>query len=114
MLVAARALERPGWENALAHADPDAPHLVFDWSEGGAVDAQAVARVAGVVAGPVVGVVCPHPGGPPTCWCRPPLPGMPLVFARTHGVDFARATVIGHAPVQRTLATALGARYVGL
>ena len=27
------------------------------------------------VSGPVEAAVCPHRGGPPTCWCRPPLPG---------------------------------------
>jgi aryl-alcohol dehydrogenase-like predicted oxidoreductase/predicted kinase len=116
VLVAARVLEQPGWEQALAQAAPEAPHLVFDWSEGGTVDALAgaLAQVATVVAGPVAADVCPHPGGPPTCWCRPPLPGLPLVFARSHGVDLARSTVIGHAAAHRTLATALGARYVHL
>jgi aryl-alcohol dehydrogenase-like predicted oxidoreductase/predicted kinase len=116
VLVAARALERPRWEHALEQAAPDAPHLVFDWREGDTVDALAktVEQVAAVVAGPVVAALCPHPGGPPLCWCRPPLPGLPLVFARSHDVDLARSTVIGHGPAQRTLATALGARYLGL
>ena len=116
VLVAARALEQTGWEQALAQAAPEAPHLVFDWSEGGTVDALAAAveQVAAVVDGPVAADVCPHPGGPPACWCRPPLPGLPLVFARSHGVDLARSTVIGHAAAHRTLATALGARYVHL
>jgi len=116
VLVTAGALEQTGWEQALAQAAPEAPHLVFDWSEGGTVDAlaRAVEQVAAVVAGPVVADVCPHPGGPPTCWCRPPLPGLPLVFARSHGVALARSTVIGQAAAHRTLATALGARYVHL
>jgi len=114
VLVAARALERPGWQEELTRADPDAPHLVFHWSEGGTADALPAAKVAGIVRGPVVAAVCPHPGGPPTCWCRPPLPGLALVFARSHGIDLARSTVIGHAAAQRTLATALGARYVEL
>jgi hypothetical protein len=100
----------------LARIDPEAPHLVFDWREGANAEelAQTVEDVAGVVAGPVVAALCPHAGGPPTCWCRPPLPGLALVFARAHDVDLARSTVIGHAAAQRTLATALGARYVEL
>jgi len=114
VLVAARALERPGWEDALAQADPAAPHLVFDWREGGTVDTGLVDQVAGVVDGPVEAAVCPHPGGPPSCWCRPPLPGLPLVFARSHDVDLARSTLIGQAAAHRQLATALGARYVEL
>ncbi len=38
------------------------------------------------VAGPVEAAACPHPGGPPRCWCRPPLPGLALAFcARPRG-----------------------------
>ena len=57
----------------------DAPHLVFDWSPDGTADALAprVARLAAEVAGPVESALCPHAAGPPTCWCRPPLPGLP-------------------------------------
>ena len=56
----------------------------------------------------------PHRGGPPICWCRPPLPGLPLAFARAHGVDPARSTLIGTSPAHKTLATTLGARYVAV
>ena len=41
-----------------------------------------------------------------------PLPGLPLAFARAHGVDPARSTLVGNTPAHRTLATALAARYV--
>jgi histidinol phosphatase-like enzyme len=56
--------------------------------------------------------LCAHGAGPPTCWCRPPLPGLPLAFARAHGVDPARSIVIGASNAHRTLATTLGAYYV--
>jgi len=56
--------------------------------------------------------LCQHPAGPPTCWCRPPLPGLPLAFAREHGVDPARSVVIGSGTAHKTLAVTLGARYV--
>jgi histidinol phosphatase-like enzyme len=72
-----------------------------------------VAQLEARVTGPVEGAVCPHPGGPPTCWCRPPLPGLPLAFARRHGIDPARSIVVGTSPAHRTLANTLGARYVG-
>jgi aryl-alcohol dehydrogenase-like predicted oxidoreductase/adenylate kinase family enzyme len=93
----------------------DEPHLVFDWRPDATADVLAgdVARLAARVAGPVEGAVCPHPGGPPTCWCRPPLPGLPLAFARRHGIDPARSVVVGTSPAHRTLANTLGARYVG-
>jgi aryl-alcohol dehydrogenase-like predicted oxidoreductase len=93
-----------------------APHLVFDWSPDGTVDALAadVARIAAEVSGPVEGAVCPHPTGPPTCWCRPPLPGLPLAFARAHDVAPSRSMLIGTGAAHKTLATTLGARYVAL
>ena len=55
-----------------------------------------------------------HGGGPPTCWCRPPLPGLPLAFARSHGIDPARSILVGTSPAHRTLATTLGARYLAV
>ena len=85
----------------------DEPHLVFDWSADDL--APAAARVDAAV---VETALCPHGGGPPACWCRPPLPGLPLAFARTHGVDPSRSLLVGSSSAHRTLATTLGARYV--
>jgi hypothetical protein len=98
------------WEAALEHGDPSAPHLVFDWAEDATELDAAAARLATHVSGPVETALCPHGGGPPRCWCRPPLPGLPLAFARAHGVDPARSLLVGTSPAHRTLATALGAR----
>jgi aryl-alcohol dehydrogenase-like predicted oxidoreductase len=114
VLVAAAAVGSPGWKATLAGADPQAPYLVFDWRPGGtAADLSgAVSAVASIVTGPVEAAVCPHPGGAPTCWCRPPLPGLPLAFARRHGVDLARSIMLGTSAAHRTLATALGARHM--
>jgi aryl-alcohol dehydrogenase-like predicted oxidoreductase/adenylate kinase family enzyme len=111
VFIAAGATTEPGWEQP----DTDAPHLVFDWNPDGdrtALDT-AVARVAARVAGPVEAALCPHPAGPPSCWCRPPLPGLPLAFVRAHELDLSRSTVVGTGPAHRTLATALGVRYSG-
>jgi aryl-alcohol dehydrogenase-like predicted oxidoreductase len=96
--------------------DPTAPHLVFDWIPDGTPDAldELTARLRAEVSGAVAGIVCPHGGGPPKCWCRPPLPGLPLAFARAHGVDPARSTLIGTGPAHRTLATTLGARFTAV
>jgi aryl-alcohol dehydrogenase-like predicted oxidoreductase len=112
VFVAARALSEPGWENAIG--DQEAPHLVYDWNpdDDQAALVAAAARLAGEVSGPVQTALCPHPAGPPSCWCRPPLPGLPLAFAREHGLDLSRSMLIGSAPAHRTLATALGTRYV--
>ena len=113
VFVAAAALRQPGWKHALEQGDQSAPHLVFDWSPDGTVDALAdvAARLAHEVSGPVEKALCPHPAGPPTCWCRPPLPGLPLAFARAHGVDPSRSMLVGTGPAHRTLAAALGSRY---
>jgi aryl-alcohol dehydrogenase-like predicted oxidoreductase len=111
VFVAAPVLREGRWES---QGDPHAPHLVFDWRPDGALEelAPLVATLAAQVSGPVEGALCPHPGGPPTCWCRPPLPGLLLAFSRAHGVDPARSILVGTSSAHRTLATTLGARYV--
>jgi aryl-alcohol dehydrogenase-like predicted oxidoreductase len=113
VFVAGAALERPGSDGALAEAAPDAPRLLFDWDPDGGREASLL-RAASGLAGTVEIAVCPHGAGPPTCWCRPPLPGLPLAFARAHGVDPSRSLLIGTAAAHRTLAATLGARYVAL
>ena len=87
--------------SALDAWDGPAPDLVFDWRpDGGAVPA-----------GPFETAVCTHGGGPPACWCRPPLPGLILAFARRRGVDPAKSTLVGTSAAHRTMARALGADY---
>jgi hypothetical protein len=114
VIVATAALRRSGWEAALEEAPRDAPHLVLHWEPGTTRDALAadVARLEGVVPGAVESALCPHPAGPPTCWCRPPLPALPLAFARAHDLDLGRSLLVGVGAAHRTLATSLGARYV--
>jgi len=110
VFVAAAAVRK----GAVDQGDRSAPHLVFDWSPDGKVEelAELVALLSAEVAGPVESALCPHPAGPPTCWCRPPLPGLPLAFARKHAVDPSRSVLVGTSPAHRRLATSLGARYV--
>jgi aryl-alcohol dehydrogenase-like predicted oxidoreductase len=114
VFVAAAALGHPGWEHALEQGDRRAPHLVFDWSPDGRLEelAAVAACLSTEVSGPVESALCPHGAGPPACWCRPPLPGLPLAFARVHGVDPSRSILVGTGRAHRTLATTLGARYV--
>jgi aryl-alcohol dehydrogenase-like predicted oxidoreductase/predicted kinase len=114
VLVAARALETTGWETVLATAGPDDPHLIFDWRPGrSAAELEALApRLAQVVSGLIDTALCPHPTGPPTCWCRPPLAGLALAFARAHELDLTRGAVVGISPAHRTLARGLGAAWL--
>ena len=95
------------------HLDAAAPHLVFDWRpEAEPADLAGLATQLPV--GLVETAVCPHPGGPPTCWCRPPLPGLLLAFARRHGVDPACSLLVGTSTAHRTLAATLGAAFLQL
>jgi aryl-alcohol dehydrogenase-like predicted oxidoreductase len=114
VFVAAAVPRAPGWERTFEETDPDVPHLVFDWNPEGAEDdlAAAAALLEGAVTGSVEQALCPHGGGPPSCWCRPPLPGLVLAFARAHGVDPSRSTLVGTGPAHRTLANTLASRYV--
>jgi aryl-alcohol dehydrogenase-like predicted oxidoreductase len=114
VFVGAAAMTRPGIAQVLADLEPSAPHLVFDWIPDGDAAAldDAAALIRSAVTGPVEVAVCPHPGGPPSCWCRPPLPGLPLAFARAHSIDPASSILVGYSPTHKTLATNLGARYV--
>jgi predicted kinase len=116
VFVGAAATKHPGIAEALAGADSSAPHLLFDWAPGADVSAlrAAAARIASHIAGALEAAVCPHPGGPPSCWCRPPLPGLPLAFARAHSVDPSRSILVGCSPTHRTLAGMIGARYVAV
>ena len=116
VFVAAAVLAQPAWTEALHGADRGAPHLVFDWQPGGDPDALAEvsATLGSEVTGRVESALCPHGAGPPACWCRPPLPGLPLAFARAHRLDPSRSIVIGARPAHRQLAEALGARYVNV
>jgi hypothetical protein len=113
VFVAAAALGQPGWERMLAPGYAAAPHLLFDWRpDRPAAELDELAdHLSSVVQGPVQRALCPHAGGPPRCWCRPPLPGLPLAFARAHGVDPSQSVLVGVAAAHRTLATTLGARY---
>jgi aryl-alcohol dehydrogenase-like predicted oxidoreductase/histidinol phosphatase-like enzyme len=54
---------------------------------------------------------CPHPAGPPVCWCRKPIPGLLLELAWRSGVSLGRSIVVGRGPADRTLAQRLGMTY---
>jgi aryl-alcohol dehydrogenase-like predicted oxidoreductase len=84
------------------------------WRPGMSAD---VATELGERVGELIGArfevaLCPHPAGPPKCWCRKPLPGMGLVLARRLRLDLARSVHAGKGPADRGFASRLGMRYV--
>jgi aryl-alcohol dehydrogenase-like predicted oxidoreductase/predicted kinase len=114
VFVGAAATTRDGIAEVLKDAEPAAPHLLFDWTPDGDLSAvrRAAAKITNTIGGPVEVAVCHHGAGPPTCWCRPPLPGLPLAFARAHAIEPAFSILVGCSLAHRTLATTLGARYL--
>ena len=114
VFVAAAATVTDGWATVARNANPAAPHLLFDWRPDGDVAdlTPVVDRLRSTVDGPVEAALCPHPAGPPVCWCRPPLPGLLLAFAHANALDLGNCTLIGTSTTHHRLATTLGASYV--
>jgi aryl-alcohol dehydrogenase-like predicted oxidoreductase/histidinol phosphatase-like enzyme/predicted kinase len=54
---------------------------------------------------------CPHGAGPPTCWCRKPLPGLGVQFIRRHRLDAARCVYVGAGAQDPGFARRLGFQY---
>jgi aryl-alcohol dehydrogenase-like predicted oxidoreductase/histidinol phosphatase-like enzyme/predicted kinase len=54
---------------------------------------------------------CPHAAGPPSCWCRKPLPGLGVVFIQRHKLDPAQCIYVGAGPQDPGFARRLGFTY---
>jgi hypothetical protein len=54
---------------------------------------------------------CPHPAGPPVCWCRKPLPGLGVVFLHRYRLDPTRCIYVGAGPQDPGFARRLGFQY---
>lgn len=55
--------------------------------------------------------ICPHGAGPPTCWCRKPLPGLGVRFIDKHRLDPAQCVYVGAGPQDPGFARRLGFQY---
>ncbi|HET6585657.1 MAG TPA: aldo/keto reductase [Nannocystaceae bacterium] len=51
---------------------------------------------------------CPHPGGAPICWCRPPMPGLVATLLRDHDAAPARSRLLGATPHAERFAAGCG------
>lgn len=54
-----------------------------------------IERVCGLLGPTVEPMVCPHPPGPPRCWCRKPLPGLGIALAIAHDLDTRSSVHVG-------------------
>jgi len=54
---------------------------------------------------------CPHGAGPPTCWCRKPLPGLGVVLIQRHHLDPSLCIYVGGGPQDPGFARRLGFQY---
>jgi aryl-alcohol dehydrogenase-like predicted oxidoreductase/predicted kinase len=54
---------------------------------------------------------CPHPGGPPICWCRPPMPGLVVSALRDADADPERSLLVGATSTAERFAEACGIAY---
>lgn len=82
------------------------PTFVFAWTETERAAVEAAAKRLGGTA-----LICTHGGGPPTCWCRPPLPGLILEACHQHGLAPKRCALIGTTDTHQMLAATVGATF---
>jgi len=85
----------------------DVPTFVFAWTHTEQAAVEAAAARLGAQA-----LICPHGGGPPSCWCRPPLPGLLLEACHRAKLAPAKCTVIGAGETHQMLAATIGATFV--
>jgi hypothetical protein len=52
--------------------------------------------------------ICAHAGGAPTCWCRPPLPGLFIAFAQKYGISAVASLLVPSSIAHETMGRALG------
>lgn len=85
----------------------------IDYLEGGAAGLDVLAAALSEGLGvPLDVAACPHPAGPPVCWCRKPLPGLGVLFINRHRLDPAACIHVGRDPHDKLFADRLGFRYV--
>ena len=68
----------------------------------------ALAEALGV---PIEVGYCPHPAGPPVCWCRKPLPGLGVVFQERYALDPSACLYVGSGAQDPGFARRLGFGY---
>jgi aryl-alcohol dehydrogenase-like predicted oxidoreductase/histidinol phosphatase-like enzyme len=71
----------------------------------------AIRRLQSALDVPIDVDYCPHPAGPPICWCRKPLPGLGVAFVHRYRLDPARCLYVGDGSQDPGFARRLGFQY---
>jgi aryl-alcohol dehydrogenase-like predicted oxidoreductase len=99
-----------GAEDALRLVPEEVPLLIFGWrpdlTEAWRDEATAL------LPRPAEILLCAHAAGPPVCWCRPPLPGLWLAFARQRGIASTSSVFVVRTAAHQAMAAAVGARAI--
>ena len=100
------------------YADEGYRLLGLSWQPDVAARKRTEADVAAVFArmNELLGVAmdveyCPHAAGPPTCWCRKPLPGLGALLIHRHQLDPSACIYVGEGPQDASYAERLGFQY---
>ena len=117
---AAVVVEASAFASSLDLASEARPHLTLLAAAGSRVlgtawrmDAEQLDAISRALGVDVDWRVCPHPAGPPACWCRKPLPGLGVAMVLELGLDPARVVHVGLSPADRGFAARAGFRFVG-
>jgi aryl-alcohol dehydrogenase-like predicted oxidoreductase/histidinol phosphatase-like enzyme len=109
----------PGRADVLRrHADDGFRLLGLSWrpeiAEGSATRAEVeavYARARDELGVELEVLYCPHPAGPPICWCRKPLPGLGVAAVARYRIDVGRSLYVGAGPQDAGFARRLGLAY---
>ena len=95
------------------YQDDDWLIFVHAWKPGATpADAEASLAPLRETLGDIDTAYCIHEAGAPVCWCRKPIPGSLLEFARRRNVALSQSLVVGTSAADRTMAERTGARFV--
>lgn len=88
------------------------PTLVLAWVPGASVEAANAwfAPIKSQLSAELA--LCTHAPGPPRCWCRRPLPGLPLAWMRREKIAPSKLTYVGASKGSERLAEQLGAMHL--
>jgi aryl-alcohol dehydrogenase-like predicted oxidoreductase/histidinol phosphatase-like enzyme len=73
--------------------------------------ASAIDRLQAELDLPIDVEYCAHEAGPPTCWCRKPLPGLGVLFVHRHQLDPRQCLYVGDGAQDPGFARRLGFQY---